>query len=103
MGAARPARCVDPRGSLDGARRAHRARDGVCTHAHRVAQALFGLARRASLAMPFTIASLIWLMIANLGERRAGDASAYTVFNRDFRALPGQLRAEDFERELLHQ
>ena len=53
--------------------------------------------------MPFTIASLIWLMIANLGERRAGDASAYTVFNRDFRALPGQLRAEDFERELLHQ
>ncbi len=70
---------------------------------HRVAQALFGLARRAALAMPFTIASLIWLMIANLGERRAGDASAYTVFNRDFRALPGQLRAEDFQRELLHQ
>ena len=52
---------------------------------------------------PFFIASLMYLMYANLGERAAGEASAYTVFNDGMRALPGQLRQEDMERELMHQ
>ena len=104
MAAAHAARRVAPRGGLDGARRARRARDGARAHTRpRRAQVLLELSRRASLAMPFAIGTLIWLMVSSLGERRAGDASAYSVFNRDFRALPGQLRAEDFERELLHQ
>ena len=52
---------------------------------------------------PFFIASLMYLMYANLGERAAGEASAYTVFNEGMHALPGQLRQEDMERELMHQ
>lgn len=42
-------------------------------------------------------------MLRNLGTRAPGDVSAYTVFNEGLRALPGQLRQEDMERELLHQ
>ena len=45
----------------------------------------------------------MYLMYANLGERAAGEASAYTVFNEGMHALPGQLRQEDMERELMHQ
>lgn len=60
------------------------------------------VAKHLGFGAPFFIASLIWLMLTNLGERKPGESSAYTVFNQG-RALPGQLRQEDFERELLHQ
>lgn len=33
-------------------------------------------------------------------DRAAGEESAYTVFN-GLRALPGQLRAEDIQRDML--
>ncbi|KAL1524743.1 hypothetical protein AB1Y20_019626 [Prymnesium parvum] len=56
----------------------------------------------AGFGAPFFIASLIGLILLNLGTRREGEASAYTVFNEG-NALPGQLRQEDLERELLHQ
>ena len=61
------------------------------------------VARHYRAGLPFVIATLIWLMLTNLGERKTGDVSAYTVFNRDYQTLPGQLRAEDIERELRHQ
>lgn len=64
--------------------------------------ALMLAARSWHFGMPFIIASLCWLMLTNLGTRRAGDASAYTIFNHGV-ALPGQLDAEDFDRELRHQ
>lgn len=34
-------------------------------------------------------ASLVLLICMNLGRRKAGEASAYSVFNEDFRRLPG--------------
>tara|TARA_B100000524_G_scaffold142248_1_gene71381 strand:+ start:663 stop:1484 length:822 start_codon:yes stop_codon:yes gene_type:complete len=50
----------------------------------------------------FLMGSAIVFMLTNLGTRTDGP-SAYTVFNRDLRALPGQLQMDDFERELRHQ
>ena len=58
--------------------------------------------RRYRLGQPFVITTLIVLMLTNLGERKPGEASAYTVFNEGMRALPGQLRMEDLEGELRH-
>lgn len=58
------------------------------------------LCRYYRLGQPFVITTLIVLMLSNLGERKPGEASAYTVFNDGMQALPGQLRMEDFEGEL---
>lgn len=33
--------------------------------------------------------SFVLLMCMNLGRRKPGEASAYSVFNNDFRRLPG--------------
>jgi len=60
-------------------------------------------ARHLQFGVPFLITSAVVLMFQNLGTRRLGEASAYTVFNDDFKPLPGQLQVADFERELLHQ
>ena len=62
--------------------------------------ALMLVCRRYRLGQPFVITTLIVLMLTSLGERKAGEASAYTVFNAGMQALPGQLRMEDFEGEL---
>ncbi len=47
------------------------------------------------------VSGLVAIFGFGLGERRLGEESAYTVFNDGYRALPGQLRAEDLERDLL--
>lgn len=41
------------------------------------------------------------LIASNLGRRVAGESSAYSVYNGG-RALPGQLRAEQFDDEVRH-
>ena len=51
--------------------------------------ALMLVCRRYRLGQPFVITTLIVLMLTNLGERKAGEASAYTVFNAGMQALPG--------------
>ena len=60
------------------------------------------MCRHYRLGQPFVITTLIVLMLSNLGERKPGELSAYTVFNEGQEALPGQLRMEDFEREMRH-
>ena len=40
----------------------------------------------------YVLASIVLLIFCNLGQRKAGEASAYSVFN-NFRELPGQLNA----------
>lgn len=62
--------------------------------------ALMLVCRHYRLGQPFVITTLIVLMLSNLGERKPGEASAYTVFNDGMEALPGQLMMEDFEGEL---
>lgn len=52
---------------------------------------------------PFCMVSAIALIFLNLGERREGELSAYSVFNRDQYRLPGTFTAEQYEKELLHR
>lgn len=48
------------------------------------------------------VVTLLYLVITNLGHRLPGEESAYSVFNGG-RALPGQLRAEQFDNEVRHR
>lgn len=50
----------------------------------------------------YFIISLLTFMMTNLGERKEGELSAYSVFNRNFERLPGTLDAEQFDAELRH-
>ncbi|KAK8322293.1 hypothetical protein V6Z12_A12G157800 [Gossypium hirsutum] len=36
----------------------------------------------------------------NLGRRQPGDVSAYSIFNEDFRELPGTLNADAIDRDI---
>lgn len=58
---------------------------------------------RIEFGLVYIISSLLYFIFANLGKRREGELSAYHVFNKDFKALPGQLQASQIEAELLHK
>jgi hypothetical protein len=47
--------------------------------------------------------SAIVFIFLNLGERKQGEMSAYSVFNRDQYRLPGTFTAEQYERQLLYR
>lgn len=40
------------------------------------------------------------IIFLNLGHRQAGELSAYSIFNEDFRELPGTFNAERLDRDL---
>eukprot|EP01112_Ceratiomyxa_fruticulosa_P003070 TRINITY_DN1346_c0_g2_i1.p1 TRINITY_DN1346_c0_g2~~TRINITY_DN1346_c0_g2_i1.p1 ORF type:complete len:157 (-),score=38.66 TRINITY_DN1346_c0_g2_i1:194-664(-) len=48
----------------------------------------------------FFIASIFVLIFINLGERKKGELSAYSVFNPNFAELPGTTNARQMETEL---
>ncbi|PRP79412.1 hypothetical protein PROFUN_08173 [Planoprotostelium fungivorum] len=64
---------------------------------------LFFVFIRLEFGVVFFICSLFFLMFSNLGQRKEGELSAYNVFNRGGKALPGQLTASQFESEILHK
>ena len=56
--------------------------------------------RRASardLAPIYVLFTGFALVVTNLGRRRPGEPSAYSVFNEGFRRLPGQFTADDVD------
>lgn len=55
------------------------------------------LAAALDLGPPFILATLLAGMLLNLGQRKEGDWSAYSLFNPGFRRLPGQMTAEDLD------
>lgn len=50
----------------------------------------------------YFIFSIFVLMFTNLGKRKKGEMSAYSVFNKNQKALPGSLQASQFEAEIRH-
>lgn len=50
----------------------------------------------------YFILSLFYLIFSNLGTRKAGELSAYSVFNKGFGRLLGTLTAEQFDNEIRH-
>uniref|UniRef100_A0A915PYA0 SAYSvFN domain-containing protein n=1 Tax=Setaria digitata TaxID=48799 RepID=A0A915PYA0_9BILA len=51
----------------------------------------------------FFVFSLLVFLITNLGKRKPGELSAYSVFNPYCKRLPGTLTAEQLERDLLRR
>ncbi|KAI7845633.1 hypothetical protein COHA_000919 [Chlorella ohadii] len=58
------------------------------------------LAARWELGPLYIIATILLLMLLNLGQRREGQWSAYSLFNPGMRRLPGQMTAEDLDRQV---
>lgn len=61
------------------------------------------IAHERELGPVFVLATGFTLIISNLGRRRAGQASAYSIFNDGFARLPGQLTADDVDDALMHR
>eukprot|EP01038_Epipyxis_sp_PR26KG_P007632 gene7632-10390_t len=49
------------------------------------------------------IISLFLLLFNNLGTKKEGELSAYSVFNKGFKQLLGTLNADQFDKEIRHQ
>lgn len=58
------------------------------------------VAHAFGLGPPYLMLAIVVAMLRNLGERRAGEASAYSIFNPGVRRLPGQLDAEAFDEQI---
>uniref|UniRef100_A0A0E0EV41 Ubiquitin-like domain-containing protein n=1 Tax=Oryza meridionalis TaxID=40149 RepID=A0A0E0EV41_9ORYZ len=48
----------------------------------------------------FILGTGFLVILCNLGRRQQGDVSAYSIFNEDFRELPGTLNAERIDRDI---
>ncbi|EEH51942.1 uncharacterized protein MICPUCDRAFT_22897, partial [Micromonas pusilla CCMP1545] len=46
----------------------------------------------------FLLATGFFLVFAGLGTKKPGEASAYSLFNENFRELPGNFNAGDVDR-----
>lgn len=51
----------------------------------------------------YLTSSLIGLIFLNLGTKREGEVSAYSVFNPGCRRLDGTFTSDDFEKNVLHR
>lgn len=48
----------------------------------------------------FILGAMIWFIFTNLGKRKEGDVSAYSIFNADVQRLPGQLDADQIDQQI---
>jgi len=60
-------------------------------------------AARLGVGPVYVLASVLALILCNLGTRRGGEASAYSLFNDGVRELPGQLQAEQIDRAFVNR
>lgn len=58
------------------------------------------VAHRWDLGPLFILGTGFCIILFNLGKRHHGDLSAYSIFNEDFRELPGTLNADRLDRDL---
>ncbi|XP_058104233.1 uncharacterized protein LOC131248161 isoform X2 [Magnolia sinica] len=58
------------------------------------------VAHRLDLGPIFILGTGFAIILTNLGQRRQGDTSAYSIFNDDFRELPGTLNADRLDRDI---
>lgn len=58
------------------------------------------VARKYEVGPLYILATGFLIIILNLGRRQQGDVSAYSIFNEDFRELPGTFNAERIDRDL---
>ncbi|KAL8539906.1 hypothetical protein ACS0TY_001492 [Phlomoides rotata] len=58
------------------------------------------LAHRLDIGPLYILGTGFFIIFYNLGRRQPGDVSAYSVFNEDFRELPGTLNADRLDRDI---
>ncbi|KAL7123644.1 hypothetical protein ACP275_01G118600 [Erythranthe tilingii] len=58
------------------------------------------VANRFDVGPLYIIGTGFLIIFYNLGHRQPGDVSAYSVFNEDFRELPGTLNADRLDRDI---
>ncbi|XP_059643647.1 uncharacterized protein LOC132285473 [Cornus florida] len=58
------------------------------------------VAHRWDLGPLYILGTGFTLIFLNLGKRQQGDMSAYSIFNEDFRELPGTLNADRLDRDI---
>ncbi|KAL3625017.1 hypothetical protein CASFOL_031685 [Castilleja foliolosa] len=58
------------------------------------------VAHRLDIGALYIIGTGFLIIFYNLGQRKPGDASAYSIFNEDFRELPGTLNADRLDRDI---
>ncbi|KAG8374631.1 hypothetical protein BUALT_Bualt10G0016100 [Buddleja alternifolia] len=58
------------------------------------------VAHRYDIGPLYIIGTGFLIIFYNLGHRQPGDVSAYSVFNEDFRELPGTLNADRLDRDI---
>ncbi|KAL2901463.1 SAYSvFN domain-containing protein 1 [Bienertia sinuspersici] len=58
------------------------------------------VAHRWDLGPLFILGTGFFIIFWNLGHRKTGELSAYSIFNEDFRELPGTLNADRLDRDL---
>lgn len=63
---------------------------------------LFMLLQKVHSERLLLIFTLLYLIFNNLGERKKGELSAYSVFNRDQLSLPGAMTADQVDEYLRH-
>ncbi|KAA8522075.1 hypothetical protein F0562_012611 [Nyssa sinensis] len=58
------------------------------------------IAHRWDLGPLYILGTGFAIIFLNLGQRQHGDMSAYSIFNEDFRELPGTLNADRLDRDI---
>ncbi|XP_031288007.1 uncharacterized protein LOC116146725 [Pistacia vera] len=58
------------------------------------------IAHRWDLGPLYILGTAFAIIFLNLGQRRPGDLSAYSIFNDDFRELPGTHNADQLDRDI---
>lgn len=58
------------------------------------------VAHRWDLGPLYILGTGFVIIVLNLGQRKPGDVSAYSIFNEDFRELPGTLNADRLDRDI---
>ncbi|XP_075508731.1 uncharacterized protein LOC142545429 isoform X2 [Primulina tabacum] len=58
------------------------------------------VAQQLDVAPLYILGTGFIIIFCNLGHRQPGDISAYSIFNEDFRELPGTLNADRLDRDI---
>jgi hypothetical protein len=58
------------------------------------------IAQKYGVGPLYILATGFLIILLNLGRRQQGDVSAYSIFNEDFRELPGTFNAERIDRDI---
>ena len=60
------------------------------------------VAARYDLGPLYILGTIFLLIVVNLGVRREGEMSGYSLFNENVQALPGQLNADQIDEQIRH-